>query len=262
MASCDPHDHPDDAGEMPVARVLLIVPCYNEAQRLPVEQFASYALPGHALRFLFVNDGSRDNTLEVLADLCARAPERLSFLDLPQNGGKAEAVRQGFLHGATQAPDVMGFLDADLATPLSELPRFMEVLDSRPEVELVFGARVQLLGRTIERQAVRHYFGRIFATAASMTLQLPIYDTQCGAKFFRFSPQMMGLFEHPFLSRWIFDVEILARYLEQQRAQGKDPRGAIYELPLREWRDVKGSKVKTQDGFRAFGELARIWWTY
>lgn len=245
-----------------MARVLLIVPCYNEALRLPVEQFARFELQGHELRFLFVNDGSTDETQAVLDGLCARAPERLTSLSLAQNGGKAEAVRQGFLHGGKQNPDVLGFLDADLATPLAELPRFMEVLDAHPEVELVFGARVQLLGRTIERQAVRHYFGRIFATAASMTLKLPIYDTQCGAKLFRCSPELLTLFAQPFLSRWIFDVEILARFLTLWRAQKKDPRGAIYELPLREWRDIKGSKVKAHDGFRAFGELARIWWTY
>jgi dolichyl-phosphate beta-glucosyltransferase len=128
---------------------------------------------------------------------------------------------------------------------------------------MVFGARVRLLGRSIERRALRHYLGRMFATAASMMLGMSIYDTQCGAKLFRASPAILSLFQEPFLTRWLFDVEILARLLQARRGT-RLPRAedVIYEFPLHEWHDVAGSKVKARDFFKAFFGLAAIYWHY
>jgi hypothetical protein len=116
-----------------------------------------------------------------------------------------------------------------------------------------------LLGRTIERNAVRHYVGRIFATAASLTLGLPVYDTQCGAKLFRVSPATKCLFDQPFLTRWLFDVEILARII-QRYARGLDgrPDDIVCEFPLPEWREVPGSKVKALDFVKGCSELLLI----
>ncbi len=160
-------------------------------------------------------------------------------------------------------PDYVGYWDADLATPLGAIPSFTDVLEALPEMEMVFGARVRLLGRNIERQPIRHVLGRIFATVASCALRISIYDTQCGAKLFRTTPEIMALFREPFVTRWIFDVEILARLIANRRASGLDTAPEIiYELPLTEWRDVPGSKVKPRDFARATLELAWIFWKY
>jgi hypothetical protein len=122
---------------------------------------------------------------------------------------------------------------------------------------------VQLLGRDIRRSAVRHYLGRVFATCASRTLRLPVYDTQCGAKMFRVSPRMLTVFSRPFLSRWVFDVEILARMVRgglcDRRSNDDVP---VCELPLRAWRDVQGSKLRGRDFVRAAWELLQIYRKY
>src|SRR5262249_59105570 len=105
------------------------------------------------------------------------------------------------------------------------------------------GSRVKLLGRTIDRRIGRHYRGRIFATLASLVLDLPVYDTQCGAKLFRTSAILAAALSRPFRSRWSFDVELLQRLV---LGFGGVPALAVREIveePLAVWRDVPGSKL-------------------
>jgi dolichyl-phosphate beta-glucosyltransferase len=243
------------------ASVAIVIPCYNEAPRLKVGQFKAYADADRAHRFVFVNDGSTDATLKVVQSLHQDDPQRCAYVDLPRNVGKGEAVRRGVLAAFEMNPDFVGYWDADLATPLETIPAFCQLLESRSDIAMVFGARVRLLGRDIERSPLRHYLGRVFATAASMTLGLPIYDTQCGAKLFRVCPLVRSLFEQPFMTRWLFDIEIIARLIKACRHDRLgSPDGLIYEFPLHTWHDVAGSKVKPLDFFRGFVDLARIYW--
>jgi len=246
-----------------MANCTIVVPCYNEATRLDVEAFKRFAAQGFPQRFLFVNDGSTDGTRAMLETLCDSDSERFTLLDLPHNRGKAEAVRQGMLRTLEDDPDFVGFWDADLATPLAAIPQFCDFLLQKPRVQILVGSRVKLLGRVIQRRVLRHYLGRVFATAASVTLRLPIYDTQCGAKLFRATAEIRSLFEERFRTGWVFDVELLARFLRGRRGNRAEPaEGAIYEWPLDEWRDVAGSKVKLWDFAKAFLELATVYWTY
>lgn len=239
-----------------MSHLVVVVPCFDEERRLDVERFRGFRLDGVRLEFLFVNDGSRDRTLDVLQSLRASDPERFFVLDLEQNGGKAEAVRRGMLQALERNPEYIAFWDADLATPLDELPLFLDVFTARPQTEMVFAARVRLLGRRISRRAQRHYFGRVGATLIAQTLGIAVYDTQCGAKMFRVTETYPKLFATPFLSRWLFDVEIIARAVA---LRGRNEAAAvIYELPIREWHDVHGSKVKSSDFLRALRDLRRI----
>ncbi len=241
------------------SRVCLVVPCYNEASRLDTRTFRNYFAAHTKVRFLFVNDGSRDKTAEVLRELCAGYADRAALLDCPVNAGKAEAVRKGILHAMDQYDlDAVGFWDADLATPLNAIPSFVDILTQKPDVAMVFGSRVQLLGRHVNRSAVRHYLGRIFATVASVTLRLPIYDTQCGAKLFRVNDDTRKVFSDAFLSKWVFDVEILARYSKLCSHNLGHMTGCVYEYPLEAWSDVAGSKVKPTDFFTAMLDILRI----
>lgn len=246
-----------------MSRAVIVVPCFDEARRLDAGAFLRFAPSGHDVRFLFVDDGSTDGTREKLAQLALADPSRFQVLALEKNRGKAEAVRRGMLQAFASGADCAGYWDADLATPLEEIVRFMELLDRRPGVDIVFGSRVALLGRSIERRAIRHYAGRVFATAVSLALGLSVYDTQCGAKLFRNTPAVAALFAEPFGSRWIFDVEIVARLVKARRGSSSPAlRDAIYELPLDRWRDVAGSRLGVLDYPRAALQLAGIWWRY
>lgn len=236
--------------------LIVVVPCFNEEHRLPVEAFERFHLPGTRVEFCFVNDGSRDGTLRLLQSMASADPSRFSVLNLDRNGGKAEAVRQGMMAAFARNPDLVGFWDADLATPLDQIGEFLKVFEARPEIEMVFAARVRLLGRSISRDPRRHYVGRVGATLISSSLGLAVYDTQCGAKVFRVSDSMRDVFSTPFLSRWIFDVEIIARFAQQRTRDVAA--GAIYELPIMVWHDVKGSKVKSTDFLRALKDLWKI----
>lgn len=242
--------------------VIVIVPCYNEAERLPQQEFLKFTEECPGYNFLFVNDGSRDRTLEVLNSFAAKQPDRFQVLNLEKNGGKAEAVRRGFQHAMNSGVPFLAFWDADLATPLEVLPEFVKAFDHQPKTEIVLGARVKLMGRDIQRKMIRHYLGRIFATFASWVLGLAIYDTQCGAKMFRVTDTLRNIFETPFCSRWIFDVEILARYLKKTGFSRAEAETRVYEYPLHAWRDVAGSKVKSGDFLKAIGELSSIYLRY
>jgi len=244
-------------------RTQIVVPCYNEAGRLDLAAFRAFVARDPSVHFLFVNDGSSDATLARLRELEAADRESFSVLDLPRNVGKAEAVRSGLCSAFKSNAEQVGYWDADLATPLEEIPRFVEVLERMPKIEMVFGARVQLLGRTVRRSSVRHYLGRVFATAVSQVLGLAVYDTQCGAKLMRRTPELAALFDAPFSVNWTFDVEILARLIRSRRERGlTKAEEVVYELPLERWQDVAGSKVRAVDFFVAFFEVARIWRRY
>lgn len=238
-------------------RTLIVIPCYNESQRLPQSEFLRFADEHTDVEFLFANDGSRDNTMEVLQTLCGQHP-RLHCLDLQPNRGKADAVRHAMLQGVAEfKPQYIGFWDADLATPLFEIPAFVDWIERG--YDIVTGLRLMRLGAKVRRKNSRHYMGRVFATCASKVLQLPVYDTQCGAKLYR--AELVGtLFAEPFITRWLFDVELLARYNKaygRSRAQER-----IYEYPLFQWIDVAGSRLKGSDFLKAPRELFHIWRTY
>ena len=239
---------------------MIVVPCYNEAQRLPLAAFQDF-LNHSTIHLVFVDDGSRDHTAQVLENLRDSHPDRVTVLQLKTNQGKAEAVRHGINFALDHNVEFTGYWDADLATPLDAIPRFLAVFEDRPALDMVFGSRVKLLGRKVHRRPMRHYLGRVFATVVSTMLHLPIYDTQCGAKIFRVGPETSSLFADPFLTRWVFDVEILARFI-RKCGSAAIAAGHIYEYPLEEWEDVAGSKVKPSDFLTALGDLARIYWNY
>ena len=237
-------------------KVGLIVPCYNEAARFDAEGFRALGgLPDVTL--VFVNDGSTDDTEARLRVFCEGPDADAELLSQPTNRGKAESVRHGMSHALDAGAEMVGYVDADLATPPPEVDRLIEVLRDERRSALL-GSRVQLLGSQIERSPLRHYVGRVFGTLASLILKVPIYDTQCGAKVFRRTAALESALAEPFLSRWCFDVELLGRLLVGTADAPGLPVGEIRELPLRTWRDVPGSKLSMSAAPRVAWELSRV----
>ena len=192
-------------------KTIVVVPCYNESKRLRQDDFLHYVEQNDDVAFLFANDGSRDNTLEVLQELTAKH------------------------------------------TPLEEIEPMVKWADKG--YDAVMGLRLMRLGAKVKRKTMRHYLGRCFATVASMMLKLPVYDTQCGSKLFR-REVVEAIFQEQFITRWLFDVELLARY--KQRYGVEQAIQKIYEYPLFQWEDVDGSQLKSRDFFKAPLELMKI----
>lgn len=238
-----------------LARVVLVIPCYNEAARLDGAAFCEALASTAWLDLIFVDDGSTDGTGAVLQALRARWPTRIDVLSLAQNSGKAEAVRQGMLRALARG-SACGFWDADLSAPLQEVDALRAVLAERAQVEWVWGIRLRALGRDVRRRPLRHYLGRLFATLSSLLLGIDSYDTQCGAKLFRVTPLLHAVLGEPFRSRWIFDVELLTRADELLRFAGtRTLSQVVYEQPLAQWRHKPGSKLRSGDFVRALREL-------
>lgn len=225
-------------------KVLLIVPCYNEKNRLDVAAFKS-ARP--EIEFLFANDGSTDGTREMIDEMC-RTNTRFHAYHAPKNSGKAGVIFNAYQEWAkAQSANFqwIGYWDADLATPIDAVFQMLDYLDryyANENVATIWGSRVLRLGSDIRRQNHRHYLGRAFVTVVSNVLKVKAYDSQCGAKLFRSEVAPIA-FAEPFISKWIFDVEILLRLKGHK----------IVEFPLLKWVDIPGSKIKI------FREIFRVW---
>lgn len=225
----------------PVAdKVIIVVPCYNEAERLDLQAFGAFLSSTSGVRLVFVNDGSRDETLSVLETLHAAHPDRIEVLSLSRNAGKAEAVRQGLEYASASDVEFVGYWDADLATPLEAIEDFLRIGQRYDETEVVYGARLQLLGHRVERTLGRRIISRICARLARVAVGLPIGDTQCGAKLLRNGPRLRQALARPFSAGWLFDVELFSRIAGMRAAPSAK---AFYEYPLPEWTEVPGSKV-------------------
>ncbi len=233
---------------------VIVIPCYNERNRLPVNNFTAFLENYPGAKVCFVDDGSSDGTNEVLKSLQRSFPKQVSLLNNEVNLGKAESVRKGVLYCSKEklAPYI-AYLDADLATSLEECYEIGQNLNSQKY--FVFASRILKIGSVVERRFTRFLFGRIIATFISNILDIKVYDTQCGCKVFKLEIAHL-LFGQPFISKWFFDVELFSRILCHY---GK-PEGLnlMNEIPVKQWIDKGESKVKLSYFFRLWYDLFLI----
>jgi len=193
---------------------IVVVPCYNEEKRLDAAAFIAFARAGRA-HLLFVDDGSTDGTSGLLRHVQEAARDRVDVLSLGANLGKAEAVRRGLSRALDAGATIVAYCDADLSAPLDEVARLVDLV-AGGAADVALGSRVALLGAHIDRRPLRHYLGRVFATAVSLVLSTVVYDTRCGAKCFRALTAMTGA---------LLDLVRIRRDLRRRHALTRQLRG-------------------------------------
>lgn len=234
---------------------VLVIPCFNEEHRL-VESEVLRCVEILQCTVLLVNDGSRDETLDVIEVIAALQPDLIRGHHLAKNVGKGEAVRSGVQLAMEIGATEVGFCDADFSVDADDLLRLFNHLDSSPRLDAVIGSRMAISGSTIERSFLRHISGRVFASLVSFTLQQRIYDTQCGAKVFRVNDVVKKTFSEKFISRWAFDVEIIGRI--HRNKQNRAGSVSIAELPLQRWIAQPGSKLSFTQQIKTIYDLINI----
>jgi dolichyl-phosphate beta-glucosyltransferase len=221
----------------------LVVPCFNEQNRLDEEKYEELVGTG-LFSLLFVDDCSTDKSVSILNSYVDRWPQHVTVVHHTKNLGKGEAVRSGLLAGIAFGHSQIAFMDADFAIPPAEVMRFVQEAKRFPDKSIFLGSRVQLLGSNIDRTFMRHLSGRLFATVASIVTKTKIYDSQCGLKLFVVNDQLKASLSKEFRTRWLFDLEIIQRLKTQ--TEGTDGSNWIeenaVEIPLREWNEVPGTK--------------------
>ena len=232
----------------------IVIPCYNEANRLPVKSYKSFLNKTPDVSIFFINDGSSDETGDLIQEMGREFNQQVHLISLKKNKGKGNAVFEGF-HFILNNHDFnkIAFLDADLATSLEECYRLTNFVEGK--IHFAFGSRILKLDNNIKRKWYRFFFGRIVATAISKSLELSLYDSQCGCKVF--DPSLGDkIFVEPFISKWLFDVEIFFRAIN---IYGRENiKEHIKEVPLNEWVDTPDSRVSPWYFFRLWLDLYRI----
>jgi glycosyltransferase involved in cell wall biosynthesis len=237
----------------------IIIPCYNEANRLNISSFEKCLKTYHDFQLCFVNDGSTDHTLDVLSNFQKEFENRVTVIDIKKNKGKAAAIRAGsrFLYSLKKVKYV-GYLDADLSTDFEEFNELVENLKLEKRLIMVFGSR-DSDNNNIKRNKLRNFFSKVISSFIKLILKLPIKDTQCGAKVFRVK-YIPIMYNSKFKSKWLFDIELFLRlkiYFKNKKIMNY-----IKEYPLKNWVHVDDSKLGLKDSVQIPYKLAKIWFAY
>lgn len=239
-------------------KVLICIPCYKESKRLApfLEQILALdqALP-YQLNIRFLDDGSGPEEQQKFAAYMESAQKQFKHFQIGSqlfatNRGKGAVLRDGFSYGLTENFNIVGFSDGDGATPFYEILAMIEELRAAPALQVLIGSRIKCLGKTVERSYKRHLSGRIFATLLSNIFNIPVYDSQCGAKLFKTTVLSSEVLKTCYDQRWLFDTQLLILLYKG---------GVAIRERMVDWADVPGSKVNLlKDSYRMFMGLLQF----
>jgi len=227
----------------------IVIPAYNESARLgaSLEKVLDFV---HAQAWdaevIVVNDGSRDDTAEIVRRFAAKDP-MVRLLENPGNRGKGYSVRNGMLHAEGR---ILLFSDADLSAPIEEAPKLLRALEAGADIAI--GSRWLRAETQTQRQPLhRQLFGRVFNLLLRMSLGLQFRDTQCGFKAFK-PAAALAIFPLQKIERWGFDPEIL--FLARKMGF------KVEEVPVA-WGHSGGARINpVVDGAKMFQEMLRVRW--
>lgn len=238
----------------------IIVPCFNEENRFPFRDFLNFARQNDEVLLCFVNDGSSDKTLSILRGIQAECPTTICVHSLKKNAGKSEAVRQGMLYVHQHfKTELLGFLDADLATKPEEWLQMAKYRQQHPQFGVIVGSRIRRLGANIQRNDQRSLVSSLVKMVIQLILNASFQDTQCGAKVFH-RLLVPFLFNESFMTPWLFDVEL---FLRLQKKFGKSSlQKGVLEFPLMHWTEVGDSRLTLKHSIKIPVQLLQLYLRY
>lgn len=234
---------------------VVVVPCYKESKRLNTNQYLS-ELDKFSSNVVLVDDGSPDDTFKILKNLEQNGSDRFVAIKKPINAGKAEAVRTGMNYAIEKYPNAkyVGFMDADLAVKFSEVPSMIDCFTKNKEINTVIGVRSRLAGHKVDRSFPVYALQRVIAQMGGALFSPKVTDTQCGAKFFD-AKVVKKVIKEPFISKWLFDQELLARIFHLPENAYKN---WLYEHPVSSWTEIGNSTRKFSDYFKSLKDYFKI----
>ena len=234
--------HHRDQPTQPGHLVSVVIPCYNEQQRLDTEAIAKFLSTRSSTRIVLVDDASTDNTLTILAALASKLPNQVTVLRLETNQGKAEAVRHGIRHSLRVQPQFVAYWDADLSTPLQDLDRLVTSALQAPDAIMFSASRTLMTRRETLQTLTRFIVSRLFARLAK-ALGTGLSDPQNGAKLLRNGPWLDQATSYPFRTRWFIDLELINRARAHSPLE-IDAERLFTEIPASSWQHKTGSHLR------------------
>jgi dolichyl-phosphate beta-glucosyltransferase len=227
----------------------IVIPAFNEAARIAgalKSVLGCVRSRGWFAEIVVVNDGSRDQTAEIVREFARNAPE-IRLLENPGNRGKGYSVRHGVLESFGE---IVMFTDADLSAPIEEAEGLFAAI--RDGADIAIGSRwLERTRQTIRQPLYRQFFGRCFNAVTRAVMGLPFADTQCGFKAFT-RAAAQTVFQLQTIERWGFDPEILFIGLKRNYR--------IVEVPV-SWAHDERSRISyLKDGLRMLQDIAIVRW--
>lgn len=227
----------------------IVIPAYNESARIGrTLEAVSKCVREHGwdAEVIVVNDGSRDNTADLVRALAVKDPY-IRVLENPGNRGKGYSVRNGVLHALG---DIVMFTDADLSSPMEEAERLFSAIQDGADIAI--GSRwLDRTRQTIKQPLYRRFFGRCFNGVTRFIIGLPFADTQCGFKAFR-RTAAQTIFQLQRIERWGFDPELLFIALKKGYS--------IVEVPVSWGHDERSRISYLKDGMKMLEDIGYIRW--
>ena len=233
----------------------MVVPCFNEEDRYD-ENYWSELFKIPEIDWLFVNDGSTDETKKILDGL--QINRNVRSINLAKNVGKGEAIREGYLNILNitgPKPVLLGQIDFDSSYEAEDILRLIEIGKIRIRMnkfDSIWGARVQLAGRRLQRKKYINYLSKIIILILRGFIRNLPYDPQTSFKLYNINHNQKEIFTDPFKTRWFFDIELYLR-LKKMNKELK-----IWEEPIEFVRDVDNSRINSREAYRIFRDLFKI----